>query len=519
MSSRRREGGSGGERTQRSLGSVNLLPLQRVGASLEQRGLSRIGLAAAALAILVLISRLPFHSRMLWAWDSVLYARALENGFHVDFALSGQRPHPPGYILYVATAALAKGGLADSNSALFIVSAAGAALAAVGVFLLARRFASGPCAFAAACAFAASPLVWLYSEVAYPYTVLACASVFLATAFWSARTAGAPGAIFASALFGVASGFRQDLLLLLTPLWIWAVWPQRVAVRAVAGVALCGGVLVWLAPTIALSDGLEEYARALLQQADSIRVLYSSAENGYPALLTNLGTTTYAIAWGLALATVPLVLAAALWLRPRRRISRRAVFLTLWGAPGLLFYVAVHIGEWGYVLSIIPEAFVLVAIALDALRLHARPRLAHAVGWVVVVAAGALFLLGPGPFSAQAIAAHDDAFAARVRFVRENYSPRSTGVLAREDYLLVRHYLAEYRVMFHDPDPYARASRHMRTREITAFVVFTSGLSAGSDVEVRYVACARGVNLAYVRIPAGAVLVFNGERFGVRSPE
>src|SRR2546423_1475697 len=48
----------------------------------------------------VLASRLPFVTNDLWAWDSVLYARALEQGFHVGFHLADQRPQAPGYLFY-----------------------------------------------------------------------------------------------------------------------------------------------------------------------------------------------------------------------------------------------------------------------------------------------------------------------------------------------------------------------------------------------------------------------------------
>ena len=60
---------------------------------------------AAALAALVLVARVAFAAQTLWAWDSVLYARALEQGFHVGVDLAEQRPHPPGYLFYLAISA------------------------------------------------------------------------------------------------------------------------------------------------------------------------------------------------------------------------------------------------------------------------------------------------------------------------------------------------------------------------------------------------------------------------------
>ncbi len=71
--------------------------------------LARAVAVPAGLFALVLASRLPFVTHALWAWDSVLYARALEHGFHVDFDLADQRPQPPGYLLYVGRPHPAKG--------------------------------------------------------------------------------------------------------------------------------------------------------------------------------------------------------------------------------------------------------------------------------------------------------------------------------------------------------------------------------------------------------------------------
>ena len=79
---------------------------------------------AAGLAALVIVARLPFATHTLWAWDSVLYARALEQGFHVGVDLADQRPHPPGYLFYVGGAAAARLFTGDSNAALVVTSQA-----------------------------------------------------------------------------------------------------------------------------------------------------------------------------------------------------------------------------------------------------------------------------------------------------------------------------------------------------------------------------------------------------------
>jgi hypothetical protein len=481
--------------------------------------MTRATLIAIALFLVVLVSRVPFASHTLWAHDSVLYANAIERGFHVDDDLFDQRPHPPGYILYVAAASAARGAGPGSNEALVLVSALASALAAVAILLLARRWTSNAVALVIAAAYAANPLVWQYSEIAYPYAVLGLGSTIVAGCCLAARGRGVRRAIAASIVFGIAGGFRQDLLLLLLPLWLWSVAPLgRHAIVPAASVGLaCAS---WLVPTVALSGGIADYFDALRGQATYVGRTYSITAQGLPALLTNLAATSWALGWGLLLLG-PLALGGAAVVARRTWATRRigdAAFLLLWALPPLAVYVFLHIGDWGYVLSALPALYLLggraLATALEPLRV--RRRVAVGATWSALVIAPALcFMASTLPFSAATIAEHDVELSERVAFVRENYQPHSTLILTREDFLLVRYYLPEYRSRQYDPEPFTRASRRMRAGRVERVVIFTSGLVADRQLEVHRVQCRRGVQLVYVDIAPGAVLEFTGERYAV----
>jgi 4-amino-4-deoxy-L-arabinose transferase-like glycosyltransferase len=470
---------------------------------------TRTAAIGALLGVVAILIRLPFFAHQLWAWDSVLYARAIEQGFHVDYDLSGQRPHPPGYLFYVAAAALFRLFVANSNAALVLVSVLAGALATVAIFLFARRLASEPAALAAAAAFAVNPLVWAYSEVSYPYTVLALGSVLVAALCHAARGGTARTVLATSAVFGLATGFRQDLLLLLGPAWLWALAAHRWRVRAAAVALLALASFVWLVPTVILSEGPEAYALALSTQIEFVRTTYSVPQHGLKALFANLGTTAYAMGWGLMLVgtLAPLALGA----------RRMRAFLLLWSAPAIAFYVIVHIGEWGYTLSILPALYVASAIGLDLVgRIRCVPRSAwRASGTVAALLPAAVFVFTPAPFSAAAIETHDRELASRVVYVRQNFAPDATAVLAREDFLLVRYYLSEYRAWLYDPEPHAKAKARQRKRmgNVTSVVVFTRGLRPLSDHAVRYLECGRGVKIAYLPVLPGEVLELSGELY------
>ncbi len=448
---------------------------------------------ATLLFLGVLASRAPFVSQTLWAHDSVLYANAIERGFHVDDDLRDQRPHPPGYILYVATADVAHAAGLDSNGALVLVSALASALAAAALFLFARRWVRDSVAVIVALAFSADPLVWHYSEIAYPYTVLGLGSIVVAWCGLAARGRGLRPALLASVAFGVAGGFRQDLLLLLLPLWLWCVAPLGVRRAAHAGLATIGACLVWLVPTIVLSGGPDEYFSALQSQASYVRDAYSVAAQGLPAL-----------------DRVGIANVARLALQGGESL------------PALSLYVVLHIGDWGYVLSALPGLYLLGGRTLDALvAVPGRPRrLALALAALgLVVLPGYGFAALAGPFSAAIITEHGRELGSRVAYVRANYAPRSTMVLTREDFLLVRYYLPEYRTRQYDPEPFTHSSRRMRaTRHVERIVVFTRGLVPDQARDVRRVTCSKGIQLVYLDVMPGAILEFKGERYAVASP-
>jgi len=169
----------------------------------------------------------------------------------------------------------------------------------------------------------------------------------------------------------------------------------------------------------------------------------------------------------------------------------------------------------------VPGLYVLGGRALDALVRPIAPRRGLALAAAssaLVVGPGLAFVFGAFPFGASAIATHDAELAARVAFVREQFEPRSTLILTREDFLLVRYYLPEFRARQYDPEPFTRASRRMRTGRVERIVVFTPGLVPDQLRDVRSAKCGGGIELVYLDVQPGAVLEFRGERYAIASP-
>lgn len=426
--------------------------------------------AAAALAALVLLVRLPFVSETLWAWDSVLYARALEQGFHVGVDLADQRPHSPGYILYVGAAAVARLLTRESNAALVAVSTVASALTAAAVYLLCRRYADRPLAIVVALGAAAGPLVWTYGEVAMPYALLGLLSIVLAASLLDARARPWPAGLIVSAALGLAAGFRQDLLLLLGPLWMWMLAARSWRERVLCVGALGAAALAWLGPTASLSGGPAGYLASLGGQA--ARVSELSPATGGEALLRNVLLTVYALWWGLLGFVLPLAAAIAASLRARR-LSEDATFFALWLVPAALVYVTIHIGDPGYLMSILPGLYVSCAALLAPIYRKA-PRAVLVSTAVLVVMSVGVFTVSDAPFSGRAIERHDRSLDLRVASVRGRFAPTSTVILAQSEYLTARYYLPEYRVLFYgaSPEVLSRSAQEVRITSPTKVVVF-----------------------------------------------
>jgi 4-amino-4-deoxy-L-arabinose transferase-like glycosyltransferase len=397
---------------------------------------------ALVLAIVTAASRLPFMAERLWEWDSVLYARALEQGFHVDEVLPGMRPHPPGYIFYVASAAIGRLLGLDSDHALVAVSVVASGVAVAATYLLCRRFAGRTISLALAIAFAAAPLVWLHGEVAMPYIVLAPVTALLALAFRDARDGSARRVIGTSFAFGALAGFRQDLLLFLFPLWVWMLWPTASRARLQAAGALLAGCLLWFIPSAVLSDGPVAYVTRTVRQLVSTSAVSANAER---SLAVNAVLVGHALLWaGLGLSVLLLVVGLARALASarglRRPDDREAVFFGLWLLPPLAFYLFVHIGEWGFVLSMVPGMYVLLAWLLDGVT---RARAASALILANAAVCAFVFLTGDDPvFSRASLVGHDRATEAKTEWIRTQ-APPSSIVVAGAEVLVASYYLPD----------------------------------------------------------------------------
>jgi hypothetical protein len=396
---------------------------------------------AGILFILGVLTRVPFQTEFLWAHDSVLYARAIERFDPLD-----QRPQPPGYLYYVLLIRAIDWVVGDANRAMTIISLLAGAAAVALLYLFAARLYDERTARASGAFLLTAVTFWTYGGVAYPYTLLAALSIGCAMLFWLALRAESgrgPRLALATAGYGIAIGFRTDLAVFLAPLWLMT------AVTApllwAVGSALLGALLVltWFLASAWLNGGVSSLLEAMRMQGQFVDDRYSVfGDLGLRALYGNvyelaryLGRGLYFLA--VLLVVVPLSASARrIELSDRRRIA----FLLMWTLTPLAMYIPIHVGEYGYIFSMLPGLCIIAARGAIALARGARmPRLLPWVVSSVALANAAVFLISDTPLSARDVVRRDRGIGERIERLNQPDLAGAT-IVAAYDGMIVQHY-------------------------------------------------------------------------------
>jgi len=250
---------------------------------------------------------------------------------------------------------------------------------------------------------------------------------------------------------------------------------------------------------------MQTYKTQQAARGQAARVSELSPAAGGDALLRNTLLTVYALWWGLVGFALLLVAAIVAALLTRRRLSADAAFFALWLMPAALVYVLIHIGDPGYLMSVLPGLYVACAALVAPIAVKS-PRAVLMFAAVLVAIGVGVFVAADTPFSAQSIASHDRSLEGRVAFIRGRFPPATTVILAQSEYLTARYYLPEYRVLFFGPQPdvLSRAAQEIRVSATTVVVFGALGASSSTEVAARL---HTGDPVLWGDIDAGSALV------------
>jgi len=428
-------------------------------------------LVASGLLLVTILSRLPFCSHIMYHWDCINFRLALE-----EFNLAKEQPHPPGYILYVWLGRLVNtffsgsGAVGDrpQHDALTLISIVASGLAVATLFYLGRAIFDRRVGLVSALLLASSPLFWFYGEISLPHPV----DAFLITlcAWWLYRVMRGEHnyAIPAAILLAIAGGFRQQTLVMMAPLALFAmrkVKLSRLALAALVGGAVCAG---WFIPLVQSQGGLKTYLEISRAFSDrfmaTTSVLHGGGWWGVRRNLIKLGMYTL-YAWNLSLIpglvqvgkSASRQVGGAAGQEKQAGVAsvawdwEKAVFFLLWLLPFGAFYILIHMGQQGQVFVFLPALFLISAAGLVQLLERWRRWLSVTTALLVAVNVGIFCLAPEYPLGGErlrlltraTLVNSDRYYQDRFEVIRANFAPASTAVLAA-NWHHVEYYLPEY---------------------------------------------------------------------------
>lgn len=321
-----------------------------------------VALTTALLFVGFLLLRLPLRTTYPVNWDAVQFALGVQ-----DFDVVHHRPHPPGYIGYIALAKVVNVVVGDPNATLTLIAAVSGAVVPAVFYLLARRFLSDLSALCATLAFGSSILVSYYSEVALTYVVeLALLLPFLLFVHRHLVKPTRHDLLLATAFLATLGSFRQTALVLMLPLWLYMIWRVPWRPRLEAGAFLTAAVLIWLVPLLWLAGGPLTYIQASRDLAVLAGGHTSILSMNPGGMLQNVGFVVAGLVIGVNVGV--LVLAAGrheLRTRWSSMALHNRMFFALWLLPALGVYILAHTGQVGYILILLPIPFLALGAALS----------------------------------------------------------------------------------------------------------------------------------------------------------
>lgn len=367
-------------------------------------------------------------------------------------------PQFPGYIVYIALAQAVDVLFNDPQRAMVFISILSSGLATVVLYCLGREMFNSTTGWLAALFLISSPLFWFYSEIALPHSLDLLVITLAAWMLYKIMVGQTRWLWWTVVLLALVGGFRQQDLLFLAPLVIFAGYRLgvvRIVLALLLGVLI---TLIWLIPLLSYSGGLQTYlAGSSAFSASFFNSTSLLAGAGWTGLQRNLFNklipyTLYA--WSLAI--IPALIYGGVRLRAQWRnwiLNRKVWFILLWITPSFAFYVIIHMGQQGLVFTFLPALLLVSAAALEWL-LRSRPialRLSAAL--IVLVGAGVFIFaptypLGEGRFKLltyNTLREHDQSLDTTISAARENFSSENTVLLAT-NWRHIQFYLPEYRL-------------------------------------------------------------------------
>lgn len=386
-----------------------------------------------------ILTRLPFQAELVQEWDAGNFALAVE-----DYNLQLEQPHRPGtFLIYISLARCLNLVLDNPTASLTMVSVMASGIAVATLYTIGTIWFNARVGWATALLMLASPLVWFYGEMPLSYMPEFCIVTLIVLAAYLTGLGERPALPLLGLLMGLAGGIRPNTPIFLLPLALFAVirglQTQRFKLQQVLAAVTIGFVVlaVWFIPLLIMAGGPATYWSMI--QGWMHR--HTDDATSFIQVLDNIIFFLKTVLFVVGVAALPMLgLFCQNGAAIIRRLNRdwRCQAIALWLFPGIMYFTFVHLQRQGHTFTVMPAFILLAGLAVVGVgdRLEKHHRHAGLVVMAVIASLNALFfLLAPSSIrSLQSIRSFDDKFTERIEFVRANFPPESTAVLAQKHY-------------------------------------------------------------------------------------
>ncbi len=496
---------------------------------------------ALGLFALAIITRIPFQSQYLYHWDSVNMAFGI-----LDYNVQAGAPQFPGYIVYIVIAQIVNAVFNDPQRTMLFISVLSSGLAAAAIFYLGKDMFNPVTGIIASLFLISSPLFWFYGEIALPHALDLFAITYSAWLLYRIMTGHTRWLWWTVVFLALVGGFRQQDLLFLAPVIIFATY--RVGLVRIIGALVLGALITaaWFIPLMALTGGIRAYLDGSSAFSATFftttSLLDGAGEFGLRRNILNKLVPYTLYAWSVA------ALPVLYWLPQipanfrRWLTSRKMWFLLLWVAPAVGFYAIIHMGQQGLVFVFLPALIVISAEGLYRL-FQSRPTLLRAATVVIVLISAAVFVIGPtyplGPNSFKLLTystlrEHDQLLDNQISTVKANFQPDDSLLLAA-NWRFFQYYLPEYKFARftvgsrfevvegqatgadYVNQPVTAADVGLNTTGDWQVVVVDEDLNtfAADTTALQQVSLPNGYTMTFLKVSADEAYFTNGATFGI----
>ena len=312
---------------------------------------------------------------VLYSYDSGNIALAVE-----DYNISEERPHLPGYFLYVQSLRLINNFTGNTQQSIIILMSVFSALGSGLLYLLLCRYYNRKISLLISLLFITNPLVWFFGSIAEIYSFDLFFSLILVLSGMSRKYIFLMPVILAAGM-----GFRPSSGLILLPLFFWFLIKyiketKNYRILLISNLLGLLVLLAWVLPMLNSCGGFLSFIKLIRLQ------------NPVPPVSV-LRNTLQLLTMGIWM-IIPLVLLALMNLFKREKLNITANLKTLTLlilVPALLIFIFVHYAR-GYLLITIP-AMALLTTSMS----NRRPAQIFLMLWILLQTAYFLFM----PFKLQ----------------------------------------------------------------------------------------------------------------------